>query len=535
MAHKPTEEQSAIIYHDFRVEPTLIVQAAAGTGKTTTLRLLAEANRSKRMIYLAYNKAIAEEGKKRFPSNVEVRTAHSMAYAAVGKRYAHKLEGDIRPARVKDELSYAVTRLPSGKGKNADEEDLSVSRYAYAHACVGMVKRWLSTADPLPGTVAEAERQGLMNPVSVNSFGKDPLLKGMREIWSRMISVNDELPMLHDGYLKLFQLEQREKAEAGQPTALSGYDVILFDEAQDANPPITDMVMRQSAAKVIVGDPHQAIYAFRGAEDALARFGDGGAGQGVAWKYLLTSFRFGPEVAVAANMMLGVKGEKTAVVGKGPSSRVRPRLDKKKEPHVLLTRSNGEILEEAINSLETNERFALIGGIQGTRLWEVVDVLNLREGQKDRIKDPGIKSFDSFNELKQSIKGASDPDLEKKVDLVNRFGKGLPKMIKQIEQADVGEKKADRAHRIFCTAHKAKGLEWSRPVMLGNSFPKIFRDKERRALNPDLDEQEFNLLYVAVTRAMGDLVLPEDLFALYERAVKRFASASRPPAEKAGA
>ena len=57
--------------------------------------------------------------------------------------------------------------------------------------------------------------------------------------------------MTHAGYLKLFQL--------GRPCLGRSYDMIMLDEAQDCNPCIANIVLREtSCARVLVGDSHQA-------------------------------------------------------------------------------------------------------------------------------------------------------------------------------------------------------------------------------------------------------------------------------------
>ena len=47
------------------------------------------------------------------------------------------------------------------------------------------------------------------------------------------------------------------------------YDVLLWDEAQDMNPAMLDVCLKQVKPKLVVGDSHQQIYRFRGAVDAL--------------------------------------------------------------------------------------------------------------------------------------------------------------------------------------------------------------------------------------------------------------------------
>jgi F-box protein 18 (helicase) len=65
------------------------------------------------------------------------------------------------------------------------------------------------------------------------------------------------------GYLKLYQLSPTDFAVE------EGWNVLLIDEAQDLTPAIIDLVTQTSCAKIFVGDPHQQIYSFRGATNAM--------------------------------------------------------------------------------------------------------------------------------------------------------------------------------------------------------------------------------------------------------------------------
>ena len=47
------------------------------------------------------------------------------------------------------------------------------------------------------------------------------------------------------------------------------YNVLLLDEAQDMNPAMLDVCLKQVKAKLVVGDSQQQIYSLRGAVDAL--------------------------------------------------------------------------------------------------------------------------------------------------------------------------------------------------------------------------------------------------------------------------
>ncbi|KAG7261818.1 hypothetical protein CRUP_022174 [Coryphaenoides rupestris] len=109
------------------------------------------------------------------------------------------------------------------------------------------------------GTRATASK---LSPYTLPEYVKD-----CEVIWTKMKDLNETAKgaffMTHDGYLKLWQLQEPK------PCLWYQYDVIFIDEAQDCNPAIMDVLLAQRCAKVLVGDPHQQIYTFRGAVNAL--------------------------------------------------------------------------------------------------------------------------------------------------------------------------------------------------------------------------------------------------------------------------
>lgn len=96
MNFTPTAEQAAAL-EAFTSGDHLVIQAGAGTGKTSTLAFLAEQSPTRRGRYLAFNRAIAQDAATRFPSTVQCKTAHSLAYAALGHRYRERLNSPRRP------------------------------------------------------------------------------------------------------------------------------------------------------------------------------------------------------------------------------------------------------------------------------------------------------------------------------------------------------------------------------------------------------------------------------------------------------
>ncbi|ECV6612415.1 AAA family ATPase, partial [Campylobacter jejuni] len=64
----------------------LIINACAGSGKTFTLNEIASANPNKKFLYLAFNKNIVEDMKKKAKKNIDVKTLHSLAFSFVRKK-----------------------------------------------------------------------------------------------------------------------------------------------------------------------------------------------------------------------------------------------------------------------------------------------------------------------------------------------------------------------------------------------------------------------------------------------------------------
>ena len=91
----PTPEQQDIL-DAVAAGGTVAISACAGTGKTSTLRLIAEQSPNRRMLYVAFNKAVQVDAAASFPKNVKARTAHALAYPRFGSRLAKRLEGPRR-------------------------------------------------------------------------------------------------------------------------------------------------------------------------------------------------------------------------------------------------------------------------------------------------------------------------------------------------------------------------------------------------------------------------------------------------------
>lgn len=486
-----TQEQQEVIDSN---ESVLIVNAFAGTGKTSTLVGYAAARPEKKMLYLAFNTGIATEARARFPSNVEARTSHSLAFAAVGYGYKNKLGNP----RAKDVVEFLETVMSLAQ--------IGVDRYRFAQAALHRVLAFFASSSfesDIKGpaeNVIEAGADVKLNPRMI--------IEAARLVWASMKSMEpNSLSMPHDGYLKLYQLSS--------PDLSRKYDVLLLDEAQDTNPAVMSIVARQKMGKVIVGDRHQNIYGFRGAVNAMNGFD----GHRLA---LTTSFRFNQEIADKANLVLGVFCGETDHRIKGLG-----REGGQIKTHAYLSRTNAGLFNKAVELMRQGKRMHFVGGLWNYNFETIHDAYKLRS-RLGGIQDPFTRRFKSFDEFEEYAEAVKDKEILSRLKIVDKYHSAIPRLVREIAEAEI---EATKATYFLTTAHKAKGLEWD-VVELNDDFPEmLINGRPRTRENCVHEDEEFltldeaNLIYVALTRGKKGLV-PFQYFNDFEQAMEMAAESN---------
>lgn len=450
----------------------LVVNAYAGTGKTTTLREYAAARPQQRILYLAFNKATASEAALSFPPNATCRTIHSLAYTAVGHRYRHKLA----PLRASD-----IMRLYQGVTA------------AMADLLVRTVESFMVSADTAIGVEHV--------PFELAMSDRQQFAAAARRLWNDMVDAGKAVPLPHDGYLKLYQLSC--------PVLSRRHDLILLDEAQDTNPVTADIVFSQRCGKVLVGDRHQSIYAFRGSINAMDRLPEGEV------HALTRSMRFGEPVAQVASLLLhALKGERQTIKGMGAMSATPFQVDRGR-PHAVICRSNASVFSRAVQAID-RDRVHFVGGAQTYLLDKLSDVHHLWSGRADLVRDGFYRAFEDFDALALYGRETGDMDILSVVSVVKEYGAALPGLIEKVSASACAQ--PGDAKLLLMTAHRSKGLEFEQ-VLLDDDFQDLV-DKHGRisrgALDAQAFEQEVNLLYVALTRARHAVQLNSQLKAVLE-------------------
>lgn len=463
----PTQEQATAIEHGHSGQSFKVV-AYAGTGKTTTLQMISDAMPQRRGMYLAFNKAIAGEAKQKFHRNVDSRTFHSLAYRSVPREITDKLRlPRLSPSFLAKEYRLEPITLRRLMGGRYERFTLMPSRLA--SLVVNAVGYFCSTNSQYPAP-RHIQAPSWLHVDDIDAL-QQHLYPHVERRWLDAINTQHQAGIGHDIYLKLWALSD--------PYIPADY--VLFDEAQDADPLMLGILLKQQNTQVIyVGDAHQQIYAWRGAVNAMQQLP-------LPASRLTTSFRFGEEIAQVANTLLGGLEETVPLHG-------NPNLTSKvihapniKQRDAILCRTNARAMELLLAGLVSGDRVSLQA--DHTRLSRFIDAASLLK-QGKRVTDvPELSWFNSWQDVHEYCETHDGSDIKPLVRLVDDHGttalqKALHK-ITPIHEADY----------VISTAHKAKGLEWNRVHIEDDYQFKINQNDYK------VSDEELRLLYVACTRA----------------------------------
>lgn len=465
-----TEEQLKIINSN---DNFLNVIAFAGTGKTTTLKAYAERRLNKKILYVAFNDSVIKEARNKFPKNVTVLTSHSLAYRKYGFNFKHKLTSYIKPNEIRKALLLPKSGANIILCKKVME---AINKFCYSSY----------------NDISDAVH--LVEDIPCN---QDKFKIFIKRIWSKMSDVTSIFPVTHDFYLKKFELLSPKL----------DYDIILFDEAQDANAATQNLIIKQRMYENInilfVGDNHQEIYGFRGSKNAL---------KNDRKQYKLTqSFRFGEKVAEVGNKLIQIfKHEKYKIQGTQTINSTVGQFNNHMQT-AIISRTNAMVIANAIQQAEQNKRIYFIGGLKDYNFSKIMDVDSLYRKEYDKIIDSNIKRFKTFKQFEEFSKIEENTENLFLAKVVKTYSEKLSNSINKIRNLTTNN--INNAEIILTTAHKAKGLEFPQ-VILSNDFSKIF-DKNKEIKN-NIKEEEINILYVALTRAVYSLMLNNELKTLME-------------------
>jgi superfamily I DNA/RNA helicase len=375
---KRTAEQNAII-SQVALSKNLKLKAYAGTGKTTTLLEIVKENSNKRFLLLAFNRSVKEEINKKKRKmglkNLTVMTLHGLAYQLIyisGGRY-----NNGKPQLLVDRKSDIVQSILDNPALDYELSEIWEYLEAYdVSYLVSLFLMMLSSPYLPPWSIYQFKKQlafhkdlQILHHIKKREHCRksksdncleeyeEKIVQTLNLLWqyteeaikNDREGIREGIKYTHEAYIKYAQ-KLIDKFDL-----LRNYDILLIDEAQDVNGVNIGIINAFKRQKIIVGDPHQNIYAFRGTINAFNYYRN--------WEELplSTSFRFrNPQIVEYANVILQKVKDETTPLKMFES----PEIEKNKDI-AFLSRTNAGLIkvlsllkayEEGDGDLETIEQ-----------------------------------------------------------------------------------------------------------------------------------------------------------------------------------
>lgn len=467
-----TEEQNEIkVYTQEKLDTNeakgelVKVEAVAGSGKTFTLKVLAQLF-SNNGLYLAYNKAIATEAQTKFPNYVECKTTHSLAYYPImivglredGEMNIKRKVGFFNYRNIEEDIPY----------ENKVEVVKALEAF-YLSAYIS-IEDFLKTLD--------LDKKTKLTVIAY---------------YAKMVA--GQIECTHSFYLKYYHV----CLDAGV-IHYDDYSCIMLDEAGDINPVTLEIFnLLPAKVKIMVGDKFQNIYSFNHTINGFKALENVGR-----TFHLSTSFRCSPEIAQRIELFcrnhldpkfhfLGTKPTDTTIRTTG-----------------MISRTNSGIIGTIIKMMKAGTRFSTTRGYSEI-FSTVLTLINLNKGTKTQTpalrylnddlktyqKSPLLlRKYSNIIKYLDDLYSAYDTDIKIAISTIRTFG------VKDIWDAFYYTKQhsAKQHEIILTTAHSSKGLEFDKVVLLNdfNLEDILQMNAEERSVE---DIEELNLYYVACSRA----------------------------------
>jgi F-box protein 18 (helicase) len=459
-----TQEQKQIINEPVQSKKLVLIQAFAGTGKTTTLLNVAKHNYHKKVLYLTFNRSLVDSAKANiFIDNLTICTMHSLALNGI------------------ENNNFEIGKL----SLKFIEERLSIDRKE-STIVRNILQSFFSSNSK---TISQC------HVTSYNLLNEEYFINLAGIIWQCIL--NKECKVPHDAYLKMFQLQK----------VVLDYDIIMLDEAQDSTECMLSILYKQKHACIyLVGDIHQQIYGFRNVTNPFNcdrnRF--------IKDFSLSQSFRYGYEVAHVSNMFLNTfKNEKKKITSIKLNTDLVTTTNSISGQYTIITRTNTTLLKEAF-VLPHNVSCHILGKDYNfdKECMYVSEMQNIEQGGQSNL--PKFRLFHTIMDMTKYYQELSNFKWLLRIHLFKEYGaEHLIENFRILQNKIVAFDKADV---VISTVHQAKGLEFDNVKLSDDFIPLTTQMNTLYVYQSKTAVEGYNLFYVAMTRAKKKLILNSELY-----------------------
>lgn len=473
----------------------LVVEAAAGSGKSTTLvKCLDFIPQNSKVLLTAFNTDIVTELKKKTKDreNVEVRTLHGLGLMFIKKNLPQvsavpepfKYEAYIKN-NIKELTSLNIYTL---RGREYFRYLDNIKKYVdFGRFYLCQTVKDLDFIEDRYGIDTIADEKEIA--IKVMEWGKNCL---------ETIDYTDMVWLPNVLFLK--------------PLGLL-YDFIMVDECQDMNRAERELVLKcfkMGTRMMSVGDSSQMLYAFSGGDpesfNALKSIPN------TKCLPLSISYRCGKNIVKFANKIVkSIEAADNAIDGQVIKN---VSLDMVKDGDMILCRNNAPLIQIYNEFLKLGKKCYIRGKDIGNNLKAIVKSVKQEKLNVDCREDGVfVRLYDDMFVCRNKIMekfgidaetAMNSPQIQNKMDMINALeilAEGINTSEEIIEKIDEIFPKKDKKSGIsLSTIHKAKGLEANNVFIACESLmPSKSAKKDWEV------RQEYNLMYVAYTRAKNIL------------------------------
>lgn len=479
MTFIPSKYQKAVYAYIQKGKGNLIIDAVAGSGKSTTIvNALKLIPSDKQVLFLAFNKAIVEELKIKIGNmeNVEVKTLHSLGASAVMKTLKSNLSNDKYTSWVNNGVKFG-SLAPIYKISSEQFSDWKQNITKLID--LGRVN--------LITNSKELEDLAYKHNIDILDNEVDIAIKGIQwgERETNIIDFTDMIYFPNVKQIKMFQ-----------------YDWVFIDECQDLNAAQRNLFLKclkPNGRFVAVGDPRQAIYGFAGADvesfNLLKRL------ENTVKIPLSVCYRCDSSIInLAKEIVPQIEARDNAPLGIVDRN---SKIEDVKDGDMILCRLSAPLVKLCMSYISSGIKayvkgrdigVNLINMIKKTNLNQIEDVKNKLEVELSRI-------------VKKTIAKQNCTEVEAMETNIYKTYEDKLKTIEILSEGLITSQEViDRMNLIFSdnnsgiclsTIHKSKGLENERVFIICED--KLYLKHCMKV--PWMAEQERNLVYVAITRA----------------------------------
>lgn len=513
----PTPQQQAVFDAIAGESGHVVVEALAGSGKTTTAVSCAYRANGSKVGFLAFNRHIARELTTRLAGQAKACTLHSLGFAALRRLHPNTQVDEQKPRQLLARIRPEWTWRGSRGGLHFGEEATAALRLTR------LTKYTLTNEKDPQALSALASHYGVDMPEAADSHA---------EVYATVAELIETMA----GDCRNIDYDDQVWLSVRLGLPVEHFDLLMVDEAQDLNRCQQALAkMAVGAGRLVpIGDRFQSLYGFAGADpESIPRLvGElDSSPRGCLSRPLTVTFRCPVRhVALAQRIVPAIEAAPGAAEGEvlvlGPDETLRSYL---RPGDLVIARRNAPLLSLAFRLIAAKVPVLVRGRDIGTGLLDLVDLLKPDDTRHlleelTLYRDRQLERLEKKDAPESAFQG-----LEDRVTCLKEITSQCTS-IRQLTDTirDLFSDSSDEDKVVLSSIHRAKGLEADRVAIIDTEcIPMLKACRGCRGAGCPLCgqrgtrsqpweiQQEYNLAYVAVTRAKKELIFAGPIPALF--------------------